>query len=210
MTFRIAASLALALGVAALLGFLHLLGEGPFARPEARHMRAMKDRREAPADPAPMSLASFDSLPCRRPLTEYAPVERRGVVIEGYIKHMLRAPDGDLHLEITATLPEPGAPLPYVTAEITPQWHRGALHWSFESLRAAFRSASGGDASRWGEPARRVRLTGWLLYDYQFEPRRPDLTRVPFAQRAAGWEVHPVTRIEIWDDARAGFAEVPR
>ena len=172
-------------------------------------MRAMKDRREAPANPAPVSLAAFDSLPYRRPLAEYAPIERRAVVIEGYVKHMLRAPDGDMHLEVTGAPPE-GGTLPYVTAEITPQWHRGAARWSFENLRAAFRSASGGDATRWGEPARRVRLSGWLMYDYQFETRRPDLTRDPSLEREGGWELHPVTRIEIWDDARAGFAEVPR
>ena len=210
MTLRITGTLALALGVAGLLGFLHLLGEGPFARPEARHMRAMKDRRAAPQQTAPVTLALFDSLPYRRPLAEYEPFERRGVVLEGYVKHMLRAADGDLHLEVTATLPEPGAPLLYATAEITPQWHRGAKHWSFESLRAACRSGSGGDVTRWQAPPRRVRITGWLMYDFQFETRLPDLTRPPFQQRESGWEVHPVTKIEIWDDARAAFVEVPR
>ena len=210
MTLRIAAGLGLALGIAALMGFLHLLGIGPFASPEFRHMRAMKDRREAPPNPEATRLTVFDSLPFHRPLAEYAPLERRGVVIEGYIKHMLRAIDDDIHLEVTGSIPEPGVALPYVTAEITPHWRRGAPAWGSERLRQSFRSASGGDATRWRDPARRVRLTGWLMYDFQFDPRRPDLTRVPFAQRVSGWEVHPVTRIEVWDDARAAFVEVPR
>jgi len=209
VTLRIAATLVLALGVAALLAFFHLLGKGLFAPPEARHMREMKDRRVAPRDPVPMALGEFHTLPYRRPLAEYAPLERRGAVIEGYVKHMLPAADGDMHLEFTALQPEKAGPLPYVTAEITPQWHRGAPRWSFPSLRAAFRSASGGEVTRWGVPAKRVRLTGWLLYDYQFETRRPDLSLAP-ADRESGWELHPVTRIEIWDDARAAYVEVPR
>jgi hypothetical protein len=210
VTLRITAALALALGVAGLLAFFHLLGEGPFARPEARHLRAMKDRSVAPARATPTSLSLFDSLPYRRPLAEYELYERRGMVMEGYIKHMLRAPDGDIHLEVVAAPSEPGVPVPYVTAEITPQWHRGAKRWEYESLRAAWRSGSGGDVTRWPERPRRVRLTGWLMYDFQFETRRPDLTRGPSELRESGWELHPVTRIEIWDDARVAFVEVPR
>jgi hypothetical protein len=208
VTLRVAAALTLALGIAALLGFFQLLGKGPFAAPEARHMRAMKDRRVAPAEVVPMALAAFATLPYRRPLAEYAPLERRGVVLEGYVKHMLRAEDGDMHLEFSADPPAGG--MPYVTAEITPQWHRGHPHWSFPDLRAAFRSASGGEVTRWDQPARRVRLTGWLLYDYQFEPRRADLSRAPREQRESGWELHPVTKIEIWDDARGAYVEVRR
>ena len=55
-----------------------------------------------------------------------------------------------------------------------------------------------------------MRLTGWLMYDYQFESRQPDLTLVPPQQRESGWELHPVTKIEIWDDARAAYVEVTR
>ena len=67
-----------------------------------------------------------------------------------------------------------------------------------------------GDVSRWQDPPRRVRISGWLMYDFQFETRRPDLTLPAFEQRESGWEVHPVTKIEIWNDARAAFVEVPR
>ena len=210
MTLRIAAALALALGVAALLGFLALLGSGPLAGAGARHMRALKDRRDPPPVVAFASLASFDSLPYRRPLAEYAPLERRGVVVEGYIKHMLRAPDGDTHLEVVATPVSPGSGVRYVTAEITPQWYRGAPAWSFERLRQTFRAASGGSATPWGVPPRRVRLTGWLLYDYVFEPRLPGGRGMPFAQRMSGWEVHPVTKIEVWNEGDSAFVEVPR
>jgi hypothetical protein len=210
VTLRIAAALALALGVAALLGFLHLLGSGPFASPGARHLRALKDRAEAPPATAPASLAWFDSLPYGRPLAEYEAIERRGVVIEGFIQHMLRAPDGDTHLEVTVAAGAPGSESHYVTAEITPQWYRGAPAWSFERLRQAFRPASGGGATWWSAPPRRVRLSGWLLNDYVFDPRLPGRTRLPMVQRASGWEVHPVTKIEVWDEHDSAFVEVPR
>ena len=210
MTLRIAAGLSLALGVAALLGFLTLLGTGPFAGPGPRHMRDMKDRREPPPVVRPATLASFDSLPYLRPLAEYAALERRGVVIEGYIQHMLRAPDGDTHLEVTGAAGEPGSQTRYVTAEITPQWYRGAPAWSFERLRQAFRPASGGGATWWGAPPRRVRLSGWLMNDYVFDPRLPNHRRLPYIQRQSGWELHPVTKIEVWDEAESAFAEVPR
>ena len=210
MTLRFAATLALALGITALMGFLHLLGEGPFATPEARHMRLMKDRSVAPSAVTPVTVSLFGTLPYRRPLAEYEPFERRGIVMEGYIKHMLRAADGDIHLEVSDTLPGEGPPPLYATAEITPQWHRGKRLWTYENLRAAWRCGSGGDVTRWDDPPRRVRLTGWLMYDFQFETRQPDRTRPPYEQRESGWELHPVTKIEIWNDARAAFVEVPR
>jgi hypothetical protein len=207
---RIAAVLALVLGVLALLAFLALLGSGPFAGETARHMRALKDRSDPPPVATPVSLASFDSLPYRRPLAEYAPVEQRGVVIEGYIKHMLRAPDGDTHLEVTSAPQPPGSGSTYVTMEITPQFYRGAPAWGFERLRQTFRPSSGGGVTPWGVPPPRVRLTGWLLYDYAFETRLPGGGTIPFVRRVSGWEVHPVTRIEVWDEVRNAFVEVPR
>ncbi len=210
MTLRIAAVLALGLGVTGFMGFLHLLGEGPFARPAARHMRAMKDRRTAPRETESIAVARFGTLPYHAPLAGYEPIERQGIVMEGYVKHMLRAMDGDIHLEFTADPPVYGTEPLYATAEITPQWQHGAARRSFESLREAFRSGSGGDATRWRDPPRRVRLTGWFMYDFQFESRRPDLTRAPIEQRVSGWEMHPVTKIEVWNDTRATYVEVPR
>jgi hypothetical protein len=72
-----------------------------------------------------------------------------------------------------------------------------------------------------------VRLSGWLLYDFQYDgvhrsadplrwmwnrfglkrPYRPD-GPVSIWPRLSGWEIHPVTRIEVWDDARGGYGEV--
>jgi len=211
VTLRVTAALSLLLGLTALLAYLHVLGEGPMVSREARHLRAMKERRDAPAAPAPITFAAMESLPHQRPLAEYAPLERRSVVIEGYVQYVLRSVDGDTHFEVTADLPAPGGiSNPYVTAELTPEWYRGSSRWRYEKLLETILPNGGGNVTAWGHDPRRVRLTGWLLYDFQYDPVRDPERRAPGATRLTGWEVHPVTRIEVWDDAHGGFVEVPR
>lgn len=208
MTLRIAAALSLVLGVAALLAYLHLLGKGPFADPAARHMRAMKDRITAPASCETITFAGMEHLPRGRPVAEYAAVERRGAVLEAYVQHVLHAPDGDFHLSL-APLP-PHREGPYyrsAIAEITPQWHRHSKTWRYERLTELFRPAFG-DVTPWEGGARRVRLSGWLMYDYPHEgfvPKDPHLLPA-----VSAWEIHPVTRIEFWDDSLGAFVEYPR
>lgn len=205
MILRVAAALSLLLGAAGLLGFLHVVGKGPFASAAARHLRAMKDRVAAPDAVADYAFADFAALPHHAPLAEYAAVEQRGVRLQGYVQHLLRASDGDLHLEVAAGPAQPEWPnAVYVTSEITPQWQRGSDAWAYDPLVAAFRPASGG-VTAWDAGARRVRLTGWLLYDYQY-----DLPQGPAQPRLTGWEIHPVTRIELWDDSLATFVEYRR
>lgn len=210
MTLRIAAALSVALGAAALLAFLHVLGEGPFASAEARHLRAMKDRTAAPSEVTPTSLEAMAALPHARSLADYETIERRGVSLEGYVQHLLRASDGDLHLEVVANPVSPaGWDTAYVTAEITPSVRRSAPGWSYETLVERFHPRLGG-VTPWADGTRRVRLTGWLLYDWQYDhpthPGRPG----PAAARLTGWEIHPVTRIEVWSAARSRFEDVPR
>jgi len=210
LILRFAAALALVLGLGAFLAYLHLLGEGPFAGPAERHLRAMKDRATAPDSVTPFGMAEFAALPHRLPVARYAPLERRGVSLEGFVTGMLRAPDADVHLEV-----EPLAPLPdslrglYVTAEITPPWRRGAPGWSYEALAAAFRPDRGMLTAWPGGPAR-VRVSGWLLYDFQYDVANGLTARDRRTQRLTGWEVHPVTRIETWDDSLARYVEYPR
>jgi hypothetical protein len=89
-------------------------------------------------------------------------------------------------------------------AEVTPSWRARHPGWSYDRLIEALRPAEGGLAP-WDGGPRRVRLSGWLLYDETHE-RRPPRPRRPPA--LAAWEVHPVTRIEIWDPGAARFTEV--
>jgi hypothetical protein len=211
---RLAAALALLVGVTGLLGYLHLVGKGPTASLEARHLRDMKDRTEEPDTLAPISFHEFAALPEHRSVAEYSALERRGVALEGWVQRMLVASDGDFHIELAPRPPVPGGrDTVYATAEITPQWRRGAPAWGFEPLLAALRPQDGGPRP-WSAGPRRVRLGGWLLYDAPAVTRASDrgdgTAARPKTQRISKWEIHPVTRVELWDEERNGFVELPR
>lgn len=208
MSLRFAASLALTLGIAAMVAFLTALGEGPIASPTARHLRQMKNRVTAPPALEPVTVADMANLPRRKPLADFRGLEARGVAISGYIQNMLRAGDGDLHLEVAASPRLAGASdTAYVTAEITPRWGRTHPHWRFTDLAPLIHPALGG-ASPWPGGTRLVRISGWLMYDWQHdEPygRHHDQHTAP---RLTGWEIHPVTRIEAWNDSLKRFVDV--
>ena len=201
------AALALVLGGGLLLAFLWWANEGPFVSAEGRHLHDMKERRGAPESVTPFTFADFAALPHARPLAEYAPLERRGVSLIGYARSMISAMDGDMHVSLCpAPLPRAGEGLP-VTAEITPQWHRGSPRWRWERLAAEFRTHVWG-TPEWPGGPRLVRVSGWLLYDFEYDaPWRPARK---YIRRLTGWEIHPVTRIELWDDSLRRFVEYPR
>jgi hypothetical protein len=210
VTLRVVAAVSLVLGVLALLGYLHLLGKGPGASAQMRHLRAMKDRARAPDSAAAYTLEDFAELPSGWSVKGYSAIERRGVTTEGCVQRVLRAMDGDLHLEIAFTPRAPGGPdTAYATGEITPGWRRGSSRWSYEGLLAAFRPNHGG-ATAWEEGPRRVRFTGWLLYDFQHDWRPSAWSLSYGAPRISGWEIHPVTRIELWDDSLRRYVDYPR
>jgi hypothetical protein len=205
VTLRLAAALALAIGVIGLAGFFAVVGEGPFVTPEERHLRAMKERTGTPERVEPVGYEFFAALPHDRPLPEFAALERRAVSLEGYVQQVVPASDGDVHLEVARRPPgDPAYDPRYVTAEITPAWRRGSRPWRIESLLATFRPTHGGPTP-WDGGPRRVRVSGWLLYDFQYDG--PPTARRP---RLTGWEIHPVTRVEVWDEARMAFVEVAR
>jgi hypothetical protein len=207
--FRLAAGVAVGLGLVVLLLFLQLVGKAPWSPHEMRHLRAQKDRVAAPERLAPFTAADFESLSHGRPLADYARLEQRGVSFDGYVQHLLTAEDGDIHFELAATRRLPGGPdTAYVTAELTPQWGRGSDHWSYENLVATLRPNRGG-TTPWETGPRRARVSGWLLYDYQHDTRYgPAALRR--GARLTGWEIHPVTRIEVWEAADSAWREVER
>jgi hypothetical protein len=208
VTFRLLAATTLALGVFALLGGLALLGKGPGVPRELRALRAGKGRTAVPGRYEPWTADSFVALPHGRPLAVYAPLERKGVSLEGWVQRTMLAGDGDLHIEIVATRRASGGPdTAYVTGEVTPQWRRPG-GWTNEGLLALFRPNRGG-VTPWAAGPRRVRVSGWLLYDWQYDRRPSSWSLLYGAPRLTGWEIHPVTRIEVWDDARRDWREVP-
>ena len=207
---RFAAVLSLLLGAAALAAYLHIMGHGPLAGAPARHMRALKDRRAAPASVSVFTLAEFAALPHRVSLAGYAPLERRGVTTEGYVQRFMRAVDDDYHLELAPTPRAPGGPdTVYATAEITPAFRRDSQRWGYEALVAAFRPTRGG-ATPWDAGPRRVRVSGWLLYDYPYDAPPSEWEKRMGSPRISGWEIHPVTHIELWDDSLRRYVDLPR
>ncbi len=205
MILRIAAALTLLAGLGALAAYLHVMGRFPTASVAARHLRTMKDRVTPPDSVAKSSYDAFAAMPRHLPLAEFAPRERRAVSLEGYVQRMLRAADDDIHLEVAPLPRRPGDPnLRYVTAEITPQWRAGSQRWGYERLLQAFRPNTGG-VTPWDSGTRRVRVSGWLLYDYEYEGASG---YGPI--RLSSWEIHPVTRIELWSDSLGRYTDYPR
>jgi len=211
---RIAAAFSFLLGSTLLLLFFAWIGEGPISDTVDHHLREMKERNATPAAYAPVTFADVVALPHGFPVSRFASLEQRGVLLEGYVKNMLLSSDGDFHLELSPAPPPPLNVLSDIlSCEITPQWQRGSPWWQWEPLRTALRPHS------WWEPAwpsgpRRVRVSGWLMHDFQYdEPflkdRRPRLPSPP-PHRLTGWEIHPVTKLELWNDSLGAYVEYTR
>src|SRR5262245_19303830 len=197
-------------GAAALRVGLALLGRGAGLPEPTRHLRAMKDRVEPPDQVHDVDMAFFASLPHGAPMARRAELEEQGVRMAGWVQTILLSGDGDIHLEL-AEKPRTAEDrdTAYVTAEITPPWRAHRRGWAYESLLVAFRPNSGG-ATRWDAGPRRVRLTGWLLYDHQYDKRASTWLLEHGKVRLTGWEIHPVTSIELWDDHGARWRELAR
>jgi len=204
MMLRIVAALSMALGIAGLLAFLTVVGEAPWSPPAARHLRAMKNRTHAPGSYTPTTFAAMESLPHHATAAEDAAIESRGVSLEGYVQVCMRATDGDVHLDFAPALDRDGDLVPYLSAEITPGVRANGKGWTLERLLERFRPYRGG-RSPWDQPPRRVRVSGWLMHDAPYEGA---VSLPGWPKHLTQWEVHPVTKVEVWDDALAHWDEV--
>lgn len=214
MILRVTAALALIFGGGLFLTFLWRMNEGPNVSQEARHLRQMKERTETPDRFTAFTFDSFAALPHTTSLASYEALERRGVSLVGYARWMNTWSDGDFHLDLTPVqAPLGDAQAMPVTAEITDWWRRGSQRWTYERLSAEFRPHEWA-VPDWPQPPRLVRVSGWLMYDSEYDaPFRPSRTPIIPNQaggRLTGWEIHPVTRIELWNDSLRRFVEYPR
>jgi hypothetical protein len=154
------------------------------------YLGAQKRRTTRPAAYEPWTVAQFLALPVV--LQDYQTAEwatvrtytARAIHLEGYVAEVIRQHDGDVHLHLRAEPSWSCFPLgprgaPFVT-EVTPPFQPPHTGWSDAAL---------GDLC---QRQRRVRLAGWLLHDFAHVG---DVGR----SRASGWEIHPVTAIEVWD-----------
>jgi hypothetical protein len=202
--------LGFALGAALLYVALVLLGRAPGLPPVTHHLRTMKDRLTPPASVRDFRMADFAALPHGAPFAERAAIERQGVRMEGWVQRVLLSGDGDLHLELVehrrTSLDRDTA---YVVCEISPQWRYTRRAWDYDSLLVAFRPNRGG-ATAWNTGPARVRVSGWLLYDHPYDKAVNDWMLHRESVRLTGWEIHPVTAIECWDDASQSWREISR
>lgn len=210
MILRSSAVLVFAAGAVALVAGLALLGRAPAMPEPTRHLRAMKDRRDPPQRVTDVTMEDLVALPHQPAMSERSALESRGVRMQGWVQRMVLSGDGDLHLELVQNRRRLGErDTAYIVAEVTPPWRERSRGWSYESLLVAFRPNQGG-RSAWPAGPRHVRLSGWLNYDHPYD--RPVSTWLQQfgAPRRTGWEMHPVTRIEAWDDAAQAWRELRR
>lgn len=210
MIVRSLAVLIFVAGAAALMSGLALLGRAPGLPEQTRHLRQMKDRLEPPTDVQSFTMADFAALPHHIPLATRRALEARGVLMSGWVQRIVLSGDGDLHLELVENQRHLGErDTAYVVAEITPPWREQSKGWAYESLLVAFRPNRGGRAP-WEAGPRRVRLTGWLTLDHPYDRPVSTWLQQRGAPRRTGWEMHPVTRIELWDEASSAWQELRR
>lgn len=210
MIVRSLAVLIFAAGAALLVAGLALLGRAPGLPEPTRHLRAMKDRTDPPANVRDVTMADLAGLPHNITLARRSALEAHGIRMSGWVQRMVLSGDGDLHLELAENQRRLGErDTTYVVAEITPPWRDGARGWAYESLLVAFRPNRGGRAP-WQAGPRRVRLTGWLTLDHAYDRPVSSWLLQRGAPRRTGWEIHPVTRIEQWNDAANAWQELSR
>lgn len=210
MIVRSLAVLTFAAGAAVLVGALAILGRAPGLPEHTRHLRAMKDRDDPPSQVRTITMRDFEALPHHLPLAARGALEAHGVQMSGWVQRVVLSGDGDLHLEFAENRrSREDRDTAYVVAEITPPWRGQTRSWAYESLLVAFRPNLGGRAP-WEAGPRRVRLTGWLMLDQPYD--RPVSTWLLQygTPRVTGWEIHPVTRIEMWNDGDGTWRELRR
>lgn len=159
-----------------------------------------KNRVAIPSHYEPLTFAEFlalPPLPAEYRAPEWDLVERhtqRPVSLEGYIAEVIAWPDGwnygrhwwegDLHVHLREA--RPGTCFPegprgnQIVTEVTPAFQGEATGWTQQNLLALC------------ERGAKVRISGWLLHDYKH-------ARHVGGWRATAWEIHPVTRVEVWD-----------
>jgi hypothetical protein len=65
-------------------------------------------------------------------------------------------------------------------AEVTPRWRAANPSWTAHNVQ------------RLATSHERIRITGWLLYDQEH------WNMISSGERGTLWEIHPITRIQVW------------
>jgi hypothetical protein len=193
-----------------LSGALLTGGCGVFFGAQGRYLLDQKNRIDLPGRYEPLTFQAFVALPglsADYTATDWDVVRAlsgRGVSLEGYIAEVRQLHDGlnygrlpwngDLHVHVRDQ-PQPGcfpggARRTQIVTEVTPPFQPPKTGWSLEALRDLC------------ERQVRVRVSGWLLHDFQH------LDGVG-RWHASAWEIHPTTKIEVWEPERHVWRPLP-
>lgn len=145
-------------------------------------------------------------------LAQIAPVEGVALSVEGFLYkvkvessspsattggestncHARLANDVDWHMPLTAHVGE-GQDVAIVV-ETTPRVRRGHPNWTTARLKPW--TAHLGNQPNASYNGQKVRISGWLMLD----PEHQDM--INSGLRSTLWEVHPITKIEVWDNGQ--------
>ncbi|MDQ3415078.1 MAG: hypothetical protein M3480_08965 [Verrucomicrobiota bacterium] len=170
-----------------------------------------------------------DLVPAQK--TELENLEQQLVSLTGYLVLAYAGPPEstncgstdfhDWHLEVFAQPsdhpPQPGDPTPII-CEITPRGQNAIFRDGvrLQSLAAFIRAPDLSHEST-RHPARKIRITGYLLWDDDHNGSAdvgPTILKVSANKyhnpwRSTAWEIHPVTKIEVLDDLDPAPPAVP-
>jgi len=134
-----------------------------------------------------LALPSLDAEYDQSDWTTVRAYTQRAVSLEGYIVELMPSRDGDIRADLRDTR-QPrcfpgGQRQAQLVARVTPAFQPPKTGWSYDVLLDLCQRQAG------------VRLSGWLLHDFQHVKDVGD-------GRGSAWEIHPVTKIEVWDPTR--------
>jgi hypothetical protein len=167
-------------------------------------LNRLKNRSAEVQTPEPMTVAQINTLPLpletlrgkratwpARTVAEVSALEGKGVTVESFLiavkqqgpetTNCKRQELRDYHLWIVDAQAHTRAQS--VVAEVTPRWLAANHGWRLRFLK------------RLADQRAKVRLTGWLMLD----PEHPDQIG---KTRGGLWEIHPVTKIEVFSGGR--------
>lgn len=163
---------------------------------------ARKDRTDVPTAYHLVSFQAIDGLAfpvapksrmswSQNQLSQIAPFEGAAVALTAYLDrvkvegpescncHMKQRPDVDWHMWVTAHQGE--FKKDAIVVETTPRIRKDHLNWTTAALKPFVQSEN------------EVRISGWLMFDPE---HREQLGKF----RNTLWEIHPITRIEVFKD----------
>jgi hypothetical protein len=155
---------------------------------------------------APRSRADWTAVQ----LATITPVEGAAITVEGYLYkvkvesssvhaakggestncHARLASDVDWHMPLTANVAD-GEDLAIIV-ETTPRVRKEHAQWTRARLKPW--TAHVGSTANAGFNGQKVRISGWLMLD----PEHKDM--IDSGLRSTLWEIHPITKIEVWDN----------